>query len=354
MKKFFFVIFAWPLISLSQIPTGYYTNAQGLSGQNLLIALHGIIDNHTTVSYSGLWNAFSNTDKKLNGKVWDVYSDIPSGTPPYSFTFSSDQCGSYSVEGDCYNREHTWPQSWFSSLAGPGSDLFHVYPTDGKVNGLRDNYPYGNVGNIVYNQTLNGSKLGISTDLGYNSVVFQPIDEYKGDLARNYFYMSTRYYSEDNSWMTSNATIKSTIKPWELNVLLQWHHDDPVSSKEIDRNNKIYYSYQNNRNPFIDNPEWADSIWGETVNNFVSSVSLIENFENSRIQIYPNPSKDFFVISNLSEGAEIEIFDALGRIVNSGKEVFENELIINCENWEQGVYFISEKNSSVKKTFIKL
>jgi endonuclease I len=124
---------------------GYYNTAQGLTGNSLKIALHNIIDNHTQVSYNGLWKPIKKQIEKPNGKVWDMYSDIPSGTPPYNFTFVTDQCGNYAVEGDCYNREHSWPKSWFNNLSIPESDLFHVYPTDGKVNGLRSNYPYGNV-----------------------------------------------------------------------------------------------------------------------------------------------------------------------------------------------------------------
>ena len=182
MKK---IILSLSLISnfcFAQIPVGYYNTAQGLTGNPLKIALHNIIDNHTQISYTALWNAYQKTDRKANGKVWDMYSDVPSGTPPYQFTFVTDQCGNYAVEGDCYNREHSWPQSWFNSVTGPVSDLFHVYPTDGKVNGERSNYPYGNVG-VASITTSNGGKLGTCSNLGYNLTVFEPINEYKGDLA---------------------------------------------------------------------------------------------------------------------------------------------------------------------------
>ncbi|MFN5417715.1 MAG: endonuclease [Flavobacteriia bacterium] len=350
MKNILALIFILPTIIFAQIPTGYYNSAQGLTGDALKIALHNIIDNHTVVSYNGLWNCYSNTDRKSNGKIWDIYSDVPGGTPAYEFTFSSDQCGSYAVEGDCYNREHTWPQSWFNSEAGAVSDLFHVYPTDGKVNGERDNFPYGNVGTTIYFQSTNGGKLGITTDLGYNTVVFEPIDEYKGDVARNYFYMSTRYYSEDFNWTSSAATIKSEIKAWELNVLLTWHHQDPVSSKETARNNVIYNSYQHNRNPFIDHPEWADSIWQQTVNDFVTA-DVKEYNELDFISLFPNPAEGK-VYLNLNEvnDFEIELSDINGQKLDFEILKTDNLIEINTENWNKGMYFLTIKTDQNIRT----
>src|SRR4051812_27032158 len=105
MKALFTLLFI-STICVAQIPPGYYNSAQGLAGNALKIALHNIIKNHTQLTYNALWTAYPKTDKKANGKVWDIYSDVPSGTPPYEYTFITDQCGNYSVEGDCYNREH--------------------------------------------------------------------------------------------------------------------------------------------------------------------------------------------------------------------------------------------------------
>ncbi|MGV3631614.1 MAG: endonuclease [Bacteroidota bacterium] len=342
MRVLILTAFIFPFFAAAQIPPGYYNSAQGLTGNQLLVALHNIIDNHTVVSYNGLWNAFEDTDDKSNGKVWDIYTDIPGSTPVYTFTFGSDQCGSYSVEGDCYNREHTWPQSWFNSLAGPVSDLFHVYPTDGKVNGVRDNFPYGNVGTTVYFTSSNGSKQGISADLGFNMVVFEPIDAYKGDIARNYFYMSTRYNSEDAGWSTSYATNKSTILPWELNVLLNWHHEDPVSAKEIDRNEEIYDTYQHNRNPFIDHPEWADSIWLETVNEFVAQAGLAEKQQTHSIRVFPNPAQEKVYLETGTAGisVKIEVTDINGKNLDVSLTEENGLTAIDCSGWNKGVYFI--------------
>jgi uncharacterized repeat protein (TIGR02543 family) len=254
MRRHFFSILLLLLSgSLSaQIPNGYYNNANGKTGDELKTALHDIIKGHHVVSYGGLLNAFAYTDCKPNGKIWDIYSD-------YEYSLNTGLCGEFEQEGECWNREHTWPQSWFNESTAPRSDLFHVYPTDGFVNQQRSNYPYGEVNNPTYTSG-NGSKLGPCATAGYSGKVFEPVDEYKGDIARSYFYMSVRYAGEDDDWGTSGMTNKAEIKPWAMTMLLRWSDEDPVSQKEIDRNNAVY-GYQNNRNPFIDHPEYARMIW---------------------------------------------------------------------------------------------
>ncbi len=127
-----------------------------------------------------------------------MYSDNPGGTVPYTYNLTdADQCGNYGGEGDCYNREHSWPKSWSDEDAPMYSDLFHLYPTDGYVNGRRSNYPFGDVGSASWT-SMNGSKVGSCSYPGYSGTVFEPIYEYKGDFARSYFYMTVRYYNEDN------------------------------------------------------------------------------------------------------------------------------------------------------------
>lgn len=266
MKSFFIrigVFFSLWVISLSilaQAPAGYYDAADGLSGTTLQQALHDIIDNHTVRSYSQLWTDMQSTDAKASGKVWDMYSDIPSGTPDYEYTFGSDQCGNYSGEGSCYNREHSFPKSWFNDASPMYSDLFHLYPTDGYVNGRRGSYPFGEVSSPTWTST-NGSKVGPCSYSGYSGTVFEPIDEYKGDFARTYFYMATRYYGEDSGWPGSDMVNGSQPVSWALSMLMEWHTNDPVSTKETDRNDAVY-AIQGNRNPFIDNPDYVDCIWG--------------------------------------------------------------------------------------------
>lgn len=204
-------------------------------------------------SYTGLWTAYATTDKQPGTNyIWDIYSN-------YNFTYSTNQCGNYKKEGDCYNREHLWAQSWTNNDATEKTDLHHVYPTDGWVNSIRSNYAFGEVSTPT-TTTGNGSKLGPNTVSGYSGTVFEPVDEYKGDIARALMYVSVRYYSLDGSWGTSDMTNKSVIKDWAIAMLLDWHENDPVSQKEIDRNNAVY-NIQGNRNPFVDHPEFAERIW---------------------------------------------------------------------------------------------
>ena len=243
----------------AQIPSRYYDDANGKTGEELKVALHEIIKDHTTISYQNIWSAFWSTDNKGNNMVWDMYSDGAN----YSYSYyNNDQCGEYEQEGDCYNREHSWPQSWFNNANTPTTDLHHIFPTDGFVNAQRSNFPFGEVNNATWT-SQNGSKLGsCKSSLGYTGTVFEPIDEYKGDFARALMYMSVRYYGEDDNWGNSGMTNKSVIKDWAIDMLLDWSDNDPVSQKEIDRNN-VVYGIQSNRNPFIDHPEYAHIIWEE-------------------------------------------------------------------------------------------
>lgn len=302
MKRVFLsLVLALFCMGLVAQPAHYYDDANGLTGNELKTALHNIIKDHTSISYAQIWNAFWSTDNKGNGKVWDMYSDVPNGTPPYVFALGNDQCGNYSGEGDCYNREHSWPQSWFNEQSTPRTDLHHIFATDGYVNGRRSNYPFGEVRSATWT-SRNGSKLGSSMTPGYSGTVFEPIDEYKGDFARALMYMSVRYYGEDGSWSSSEMTNKAQIKDWAIAMLLRWHEADPVSQKEIDRNNAIYDDYQHNRNPFIDCPEFANMIWDP-------DWQVEENTAgDAPVYVFPNP---------VARGGELHIsgnqwqFDAL-------------------------------------------
>jgi endonuclease I len=265
-------VFVFVTFAQAQIPAGYYDAAAGKSGYALKTSLYNIIKTHTDVGYGNLYKVYEGTynsspssDKKPNGKVWDMYSDVPGGTPPYEFTWVQN-CGNYSKESDCFNREHSFPQSWFAKASPMVSDAFHIYPTDGKVNGIRSNYPYGKVG-TASTTSLNGSKLGSSASSGFSGTVFEPINEYKGDLARSMFYMATCYENLVGSWKTNgnadeilDGSNNQAFDSWFLNQMYEWHKADPVSQKEIDRNNAIYGA-QGNRNPYIDHPEWVNVIW---------------------------------------------------------------------------------------------
>ncbi|MDR0363586.1 MAG: endonuclease [Bacteroidales bacterium] len=243
-----------PIAALfAQIPAGYYNNAFYKSEYALKTAIHQIIkQNHQQSSYSDLWDHFQSTDRRPDGKVWDMYSEC-------DFIFKTNQCGNYKAECDCYNREHSFPKSWFNDAQPMYTDLFHLYPTDGWVNGIRENLPFGETNGTSYGS----GKRGPCTFPGYSGTVFEPADEYKGDFARTYFYIATRYQDQISNWnaeiLSGNNT--SVFTQWTTNLLLKWHEQDPVSQKEIERNDAVY-RIQNNRNPFIDYPELADLIWG--------------------------------------------------------------------------------------------
>lgn len=281
MKKFIVLFIGLSLtVLVTAQPANYYNSANGLTGNQLKVALHNIIKGHSSISYAQLWNAFWSTDNKGNGIVWDMYSDNPSGTPPYIYYLGQDQCGNYTSEGDCYNREHSWPSSWFNNDGTARTDLHHIFPTDGWVNNKRGNFAFGEVGSASWT-SRNGSKLGTCKTPGFSGTVFEPIDEYKGDFARAIMYMSVRYYSEDGSWSSSDMTEKANIKQWAIDLLLRWNEQDPVSEKEKERNEFIYNDYQHNRNPFVDHPEYARMIWDPTWN-------AIEEAQEA-VCLFPNP-----------------------------------------------------------------
>jgi len=247
----------------SNTALAYYASADGTMGSALKTAMCVIILPHTQRSYDNLWTDFQTTDMRSDGKVWDMYSNVT------NYTFGTDQAGEYSKEGDKYNREHSFPKSWFGEATPMYTDLHHLYPTDGYVNGRRSNYPFGETDGGTYKSANDFSKLGTCTYPGYTGIVFEPADEYKGDFARTYFYMVTCYEDQLPSWYSSNSESRPTLdgnkypglSEWQLTMLMEWAKNDPVSEKETARNNAVY-AIQNNRNPFIDYPGLEEYVWG--------------------------------------------------------------------------------------------
>ena len=339
-------------ISRAQIPQGYYASAEGQSGQPLRVAMHQIIKSHTSLSYNDLWQAFYTTDARPdNGKVWDIYSDRPGGTAAYYFTFGSDQCGNYSGEGDCYNREHSVPKSWFGGSVAPMyTDLFHLYPTDGFVNSKRGNLPIGQVVNATWTST-NGSKVGTSNISGYSGQVFEPIDSFKGDFARTYFYMAVCYMDKNLGMETQSNFTGGNLKPWAQQLLLQWAALDPVSQKEIDRNNAVY-QLQHNRNPFIDFPELAEMIFGSDTN--VAFVTHIPSHEPTSWTIYPNPAQTQLFIQSLDnkiDNAKIELFDIVGKPCVVQNEKGNDIITLDLSTLTKGIYLLKISNNDTYHTY---
>ena len=353
MKKIIlFVICSlfWFLYVVGQIPAGYYDAAAGKSGANLKTVLYNIVKDHTIKSYDYVWTAFHTTDIKQNGKVWDMYTDIPGGTPVYEFTIGSGQCGSGGggVEGDCYSREHSFPKSWFGGEVSPMyTDIFHLYPTDQYVNGRRNDNPYGKVDSPTWTSS-NGSKLGHCATPGFTGTVFEPIDDYKGDLARTYFYMATRYENVIDTWQNNNpgdtaildGTSFPVFKTWYLQMLLSWNSQDRVSQKEIDRNEAVYL-IQHNRNPYIDHPEYVNLIWG-------NPIGLPEE-ENYILSVYPNPVADECFI-RLPAGisylnSNVTLFSMTGEKIKPMLSFGEHKISLNLQGLAKGVYYLQLTNT---------
>ena len=272
MKKFTTLLLGLMFsIALAQAPATYYNGTEGLTGAALKTKLKSIITaGHQDLGYDGLYTAYPSTDTdhyyENDGSVLDMYSENPTGSDPYTYRHGIKKCGNYSVEGDCYNREHVVPQSLFSSNAPMVSDIHHIRPTDGKVNGMRSNYPFGTVSNPSFT-SKNGTKVGPSTTTGYTGTVCEPIDEFKGDIARMIFYFVTRYETQLSGFSSGGMLGGSAypgLQTWERDILMTWSAQDPVSPSEIERNNAAY-TFQKNRNPFIDHPEWVQQIWGTQV-----------------------------------------------------------------------------------------
>lgn len=252
----------------AQAPADYYNGTTGLTGYALKTKLSEIISNgHRDRGYNSLYEGYKTTDTdnyyEKDGSVLDMYSENPNGADPYNYQHGIRQCGSYTGENNCYNREHIVPQSTFGERAPMVSDIHHIPPTDGYVNNRRSNFPFGVVTNPSWT-SRNGSKVGPNTTSGYSGTVFEPIDAFKGDVARMIFYFATRYQNQIPNFSSGtilDGTTTRSISQWELNILLEWHANDPVSQREIDRNNAAY-TYQGNRNPYIDNPTWVNVVWG--------------------------------------------------------------------------------------------
>lgn len=341
---FYIIIFIFTnLYVFGQVPTNYYLGTENLKGEELRSVLFNKIKNHSSKQYNELWNIFKTTDVKQDGSVWDMYSGC-------NFEFVSDQCGAYNNVCDCYNREHSFPKSWFGGDVSPmNTDLFHLVPTDGYINGKRGNLPFGEVGSITY--SAGGSKIGPAhSSLNYSGNVFEPADEYKGDFARIYFYMLTRYMDKNlnqsnNDMLSGNANFEN----WAIKMLLKWHEQDPVSQKEIDRNNKIYNDYQYNRNPFVDCPSFAYLIWDTDYSGQTCDFPIInssENInENKNIKIFLSENNLINIeTENNDKIIKINIYDIIGKIIitdiqnNNNQSKTKN---IDINNFENGVYIVN-------------
>ena len=227
-------------------PDGYYDAANGKSGEQLKSALHDIIDDHTEISYSNVWEALRETDED------------PSNSNNVILLYTGRSQGKNENGGnaDDWNREHVWAKSHgdFGTSMGPGTDLHHLRPTDASVNSSRSNLDFDE----------GGSEHTEAAGNYYDSDSWEPRDSVKGDVARMIFYMDVRYEGDSGEPdLELNNQVNNGSAPYhgKLSVLLEWHEEDPVDDLERRRNEIIYTDYQHNRNPFIDHPEWVAEIW---------------------------------------------------------------------------------------------
>ena len=241
-----------------------YEALEGLTSKELRESLHEDISQHTVLDYRQIRGDQAKVDVRADGKIWDMYSG-------YDFNLS-DYCYDVDVtEGECYNREHMLPKSWWgysqeNEANDPMyTDLHHIISVDAMANEMRSAWVYDEVTNAAWTNNL-GSKKGSSATWS-GETAFEPVDEYKGDVARVYFYMLTCYMDKDFTqggkgyryFSYSNGVCDFQSK--SLALMLKWHRQDPVSDKEVTRNAKVA-DLQGNENPFVVEPNLVEYIWG--------------------------------------------------------------------------------------------
>ena len=254
----------WP--GEPNVPDCPYEALEGLTSRELRESLHEEIKDHTVLTKDQTRGNKAKVDVRADGKIWDIYSAS-------DFNLS-DNCGEDkpTAEGVCYNREHILPVACWTINKNRDeaekevmfTDLHHVVSTDGFVNAQRSAWVYDEVKSVTWTNKL-GSKLG--TGKTWNETSFEPVDEYKGDIARVYFYMLTCYMDKDFTqggkgyryFTYSNGVCD--FKSQALALMLKWHRQDPVSEKEVARNTKVA-DLQGNMNPFVEQPALVEYIWG--------------------------------------------------------------------------------------------
>lgn len=313
MKKILLPIILISSYISAQAPAGYYNGTTGLTGYALKSKLHDIIsEKMVNWHYNDLKVLYGQTDldkyydhdASNTQYLLDIYSEIPLGPDAYEYTVDQMVAG-VSMEGQGYNREHMMPQSTFSTSSSISdypmySDLNFIIPVDGFINQRRSNYPYGignNTNHYIFSNTSRISNAAIP-NYPYTGRVYEPINEFKGDIARSLLYFAVRYEGKLGSFNTAYTTSANLTPATDqcpldgteeravdlayIAMLKQWSTADPVSQREIDRNNAIY-TIQKNRNPFIDHPEWIDMIWSETPDSIAPAApgTLVSTQQNA-------------------------------------------------------------------------
>ena len=342
MRRFLLIayIIASPFILFSQIPEGYYSSTNGLSGEELKSALYVVIKDHTEFPYSA-----SSTD------TWDILkeSDRDPDQAENVILFYT----GWSVNGpqeynneQGWNREHVWAKSRgdFGTSPGPGTDTHHLRPCDISVNFARNNRWFDNC-EIPY--VDGGLETGCFTSV--SSWVWQPRAAVKGDVARMIFYMATRYEGENGEpdlavidYLPANDFTKEPVHA-KLSTLLVWHQEDSVDAFELNRN-EVVYGYQGNRNPFIDHPEYAEKIWG------TDPGVGIDNVLHAHFRIYPNPTRDMLTIAFEEKGEyTIELTTLNGQVLFR-TDIEDSTYRIDLSSYPRGLYLINIRSKAFIST----
>jgi len=315
----------------AQAPTGYYDGTNGLSGEELKIALHKIIRGHKVFSYGAFRDDILPTldeDPDNSDNIILFYKNV--SIPKANFASNNQQ--------DFWNREHTWPKSHgFPDVSDTAyTDVHNLRPSDASVNGSKSNKDFNDVENIEENEE------GEAPDTYTNSDFWDPRDEIKGDVARMLFYMATRYESQSlDLELVDRISGSSEPELGVLYTLIKWHEQDPVDQYEIDRHEGAF-GYQENRNPFVDHPEWVSEIWGSTTNptlivdqrNFNTDFGFVPLGE-SLVQSYS--------INAYNLESDITVNVAAPFSVSSDGTNFSTEIVLADNGSEKQSYTISLK-----------
>lgn len=356
-----------PVFSVFAGPGTYYNSLDTTrSCANLKTQLYHLISsNINAIIYSQVDNYYNRTDQKPAESgggfvIVDRYSsENPNGLDYCSFRYPSGFCLTTPSDTNqcvCYNKEHTFPKSYFGGdpMKDVYSDMHYIWPADNRMNYYKSNFPIGYRKNPYYT-SRNGSGVGVSDvpkNNGYNSSnIFEPIDSFKGDFARAYLYVITRYEDSLPSWIgrsTSNEVLDGNKYPgldsWILQLCVKWHKQDPPSAFEIQRNDSVY-AIQGNRNPYIDFPYWVEKIFGP---NGISSSCVntaIVSHRSVDFSVFPNPANSELNIrldGVLSDKVTLEILDMVGRKLRT--EQFPPNVPmqgIDISGLPNGVYFIN-------------
>jgi hypothetical protein len=292
------------VLSSATVPAGYYHFAKNKSKDDLKTALKNVSTPMKVLEYGSgpgfTWEGFYYSDRRTDSTVVDMYSTIVRKQTSYS-----------AVNG--LHIEHSLPKSWWGAHENMAyKDLFHLYPADDVTNMTKSNLPLGEVTGVpsLDNGLSKVGKNGFGTT--YTENCFEPANEFKGDFARSYFYISTIYQDLAPLWQSPmmNNNLYPVWKPWAIELLLKWHRQDPVSTKELIRNEAIY-KIQNNRNPFIDYPALAEYIWSADT-----------------IKIFPFPIETQAYLISPKRGTDIDFGTIMTNDSRSQKIHFEGVNIV--------------------------